>query len=400
FASVQRANAEMERRCQEVIDRCWQKGEDNPIITIHDIGAGGYCVALSEFVHDSNLGGKFELRDIPNADMSMSPMEIWCNEAQERYVLGIDESNLAELEAMCERERCPFAVVGEAIAEPQLIVTDRLLKETPIDIPMSTLFGKPPKMTREVATVNPAFPALELENITIAEAARRVLQLPAVASKKFLITIGDRNVGGLITRDQMVGPWQVPVSDVAVAASSFKNNFGEAMAMGERAPVASINSPASARIAIGETITNLLAADIEKLSDIKLSANWMAASGDPLENQRLFETVKAVGEEFCPALNLTIPVGKDSLSMSTSWKENGKSKTITSPLSLISTGFAPVKDVRKTLTPELQLNGKPTSLILIDLGKGKNRLGGSALAQTYGQLGNESPDIDPETLGT
>lgn len=399
FASVQRANAEIERRCQEVIDRCWQKGSDNPLVTIHDIGAGGYSVALSEFVHDSDLGGKFELRDIPNADMSMSPMEIWCNEAQERYVLGIDEKDLPEFAKMCERERCPFAVVGEAIAEPQLIVTDNLLKDAPIDIPMSTLFGKPPKMTRTVSSVHPSLPDLDTSSIEIQEATKRVLQLPAVGSKKFLITIGDRNVGGLTTRDQMVGPWQVPVSDVAVSASSFKNNFGEAMAMGERTPLASIDAGAAARITIGETITNLLAADIEKLSNIKLSANWQAASSNKLENQRLYEAVKAVGEEFCPALNLTIPVGKDSLSMSTSWKQDDEQKTVTSPLSLVTTGFSPVADVRRTLTPELVLD-EASSLILVDLGNGKNRLGGSALAQTYSQLGNDAPDIDPETLQT
>lgn len=397
FASVQRANGEMERRCQEVIDACWAMGDDNPIITIHDIGAGGYSNALTEFVHDSDLGGRFELRDIPNADKGMSPMEIWCNEAQERYVIGLTEENLALFTEICERERCLFAVVGEATEEQQLVVHDSLFGNNPIDIPMSTLFGKPPKMTRHVTRQTKAMDELDVYGANLDDAIERVLHLPAVGSKKFLITIGDRTVGGMTARDQMVGPWQVPVADVAVTAAAFDSEFGEAMAMGERTPLALIDAPASARIAIGETITNMLASDIEKLSDVKLSANWMAAASDEYENQRLFDTVKAVGEEFCPELDLTIPVGKDSLSMRTTWEEAGERKSVQSPLSLIMTGFSPVIDVNRTLTPQLTLT-EETSLILIDLGKGANRLGGSALAQVYSQAGAETPDIAAKDL--
>lgn len=397
FASVQRANGEMERRCQEVIDACWAMGDDNPIITVHDIGAGGYSNALTEFVHDSDLGGRFELRDIPNADMGMSPMEIWCNEAQERYVIGLTDENLALFTELCERERCPFAVVGEATEEPQLVVHDSLFDNNPIDIPMSTLFGKPPKMTRELARQRIENTELDLSEVTLDEAVERVLHLPAVGSKKFLITIGDRTVGGMAARDQMVGPWQVPVADVAVTAAAFDSEFGEAMAMGERTPLAVIDAPASARIAIGEAITNMAAGDIEKLSDIKLSANWMAAASDTVENERLFDTVKAVGEGFCPELNLTIPVGKDSLSMRTVWDEQGEEKSVKSPVSLIVTGFSPVTNAGRTLTPQLQVN-EDTALVLIDLGKGANRLGGSALAQVYDQMGDQSPDVEAGDL--
>jgi len=343
------------------------------------------------------MGGIFELRDIPNADMGMTPLEIWCNEAQERYVIGLTDESLVLFTEICERERCPFAVVGIATEDKQLIVHDELFDNNPIDMPMEALFGKPPKMTREVA--RKAFPktALKVINIDIAEAVKRVLHLPAVGSKKFLITIGDRNVGGLTVRDQMVGPWQVPVADVAVSAAAFDSKFGEAMAMGERTPLALINSPASARIAIGETITNMLASDIEKLSDIKLSANWMAAASDADENQNLYDTVKVVGEEFCPELGLTIPVGKDSLSMRTVWEDEGEQKSVMSPLSLIITGFSPVIDVRRTLTPQLNTT-ENTSLILVDLGGGANRLGGSALAQVFNQVGDTTPDIDPAVL--
>lgn len=397
FASVQRANGEMERRCQEVIDACWAMGDDNPIITVHDIGAGGYSNALTEFVHDSDLGGRFELRDIPNADMGMSPMEIWCNEAQERYVIGLTDENLALFTELCERERCPFAVVGQATEEPQLVVHDSLFDNNPIDIPMSTLFGKPPKMTRELARQRIENTELDLSEVALDEAVERVLHLPAVGSKKFLITIGDRTVGGMAARDQMVGPWQVPVADVAVTAAAFDSEFGEAMAMGERTPLAVIDAPASARIAIGEAITNMAAGDIEKLSDIKLSANWMAAASDTVENERLFDTVKAVGEDFCPELNLTIPVGKDSLSMRTVWDEQGEEKSVKSPVSLIVTGFSPVTNAGRTLTPQLQVN-EDTALVLIDLGKGANRLGGSALAQVYDQMGDQSPDVEAGDL--
>ncbi len=396
FASVQRANAEIERRAQEVIDRCWALGRDNPIITIHDVGAGGLSNALPELVHDSDLGAEFELRDIPSAETSLSPLEIWCNEAQERYVLGISKESLGLFTEICERERCPFAVVGVTTKNKQLIVKDRLSGNNPIDLPMTTLFGKPPKMTRQVQQNSIKLKPLKLDGVQVDETIRRVLNLPAVGSKKFLITIGDRSVGGLVVRDQMIGPWQVPVSDVAVTASAFDSDGGEAMAMGERAPLAVINAPASARMAIGEAITNVLAADIEDLSDIKLSANWMAAAGFKNEDEKLFKTVQAVGEDFCPKLGLTIPVGKDSLSMRTVWQENGE-KSVTAPLSLIVSAFSPVINTLKTLTPQLDTSFE-TTIILIDLGQGKNRLGGSALAQVYNQLGDESPDADPVLL--
>lgn len=393
FASVQRANAEIEHRVQEVIDHCWSRGEDNPIISIHDVGAGGLSNALPELVHDSGVGAHFELRDIPSAEPELSPMEIWCNEAQERYVLGIAAKDLPAFEALCRRERCPYAVVGETTREERLLVSDALLTATPVDLPLPVLFGKPPKMTRNVTRQSHQLPALITKDITIPEAVERVLQLPAVGSKKFLITIGDRSVGGLVARDQMIGPWQVPVADVAVTASGFTSTHGEAMAMGERTPLAIIDAPASARIAIGEAITNMAAARIAKLSDIKLSANWMAAAGHATEDEKLYDTVRAVGEDFCPALGLTIPVGKDSLSMRTVWDD----RSVTSPLSLIMSAFSPVSDVRQTLTPELQPD-MTSRLILIDLGQGQNRLGGSALAQVYGQLGNETPDVEPDSL--
>lgn len=397
FASVQRGNGEMERRVQEVINACTALGPKNPILTIHDVGAGGWSNALPELVHDSGRGARIELRDLPNADPGMSPMQIWCNESQERYVLGIDAKDLSLFKKICERERCPFAVAGETTKEEHLIVTDRLLKNKPVDLPMSVLFGKPPKMTRRVTRRQPAVKGLNLKSVKIDEAVKRVLHIPAVASKKFLITIGDRSIGGLTVRDQMVGPWQVPVSDVAVTASGFGAKTGEAMAMGERAPLAVIDAPASGRMAIGEAITNIAAAPIGKISDVKLSANWMAAVGIEQEDQRLYDTVRAVGEEFCPALGVTIPVGKDSLSMRTVWKEEGKDKSVVGPLSLIITGFAPVTDISRVLTPQLKID-VPSELIFVDLGKGKNRLGGSALAQAYNQTGDEVPDADPKLL--
>ena len=393
FASVQRANAEMEHRVQEVIDQCWALGAKNPIISIHDVGAGGLSNALPEIVHDSGLGAHFELRSIPNAEPGLSPMEIWCSEAQERYVLGIATKDLPAFEALCKRERCIYAIVGETTKEERLLLTDSLLGKAPVDLPMSVLFGKPPKMSRTFEHAEATLPAFNTSSIDLGEAVERVLQLPAVASKKFLITIGDRSVGGLVRRDQMVGKWQVPVADVAVTASGFESKCGEAMAMGERTPLALIDAPASARIAIGETITNMAAALIAKLSDIKLSANWMAAVGYGQEDAKLYDTVRAVGEDFCPELGLTIPVGKDSLSMRTVWDD----KSVTSPLSLIISGFSPVTDTSKTLKPELQ--AVPDShLVLVDLGQGKNRLGGSALAQVYNQLGNETPDITADKL--
>lgn len=397
FASVQRGNGEIERRAQEVIDRCWAAGENNPILSIHDVGAGGLSNALPELVHDSGRGAVFELRDIPSAEPGLSPLEIWCNEAQERYVLGIAPEDLERFEALCERERCPFAVVGTLTDEEQLILHDELFDNQPVNLPMDVLFGKPPKMTRKAATPKTRAATLDLKAVTLEAAVERVLQLPAVGSKKFLITIGDRTVGGLVTRDQMVGRWQVPVSDVAVTAAAFDTNAGESMAMGERTPLAVINAPAAARMAVGEAVTNLAAADIADLTDIKLSANWMAAGGTGNEDYKLFESVKTVGEDFCPALGLTIPVGKDSLSMRTTWQDGGAQKSVTAPVSLIITGFAPVQNVERTLTPELNLTDEST-LILVDLSGGQARLGGSALAQVYNQTGNETPDAEPSRL--
>jgi phosphoribosylformylglycinamidine synthase len=397
FASVQRGSAEMQRRGQEVINHLVNLGEKNPILMIHDVGAGGWSNALPELVHDSGKGAVFELRNLPNADPGISPMEIWSNESQERYVLGIRAEDLPLFEEVCERERCPFAVVGETTDEDRLVVTDRHFSNKVVDLPMSVLFGKPPKMTRTVTRAKTAHDALTLESIDLDEAVERVLHLPAVGSKKFLITIGDRTVGGLTVRDQMIGPWQVPVSDVAVTSSGFGAKTGEAMAMGERPPIAIIDSPASARMAVGEAITNSAAALINTLSDIKLSANWMAAVGFQQEDEKLFDAVTAVGEEFCPALGIAIPVGKDSLSMRTVWQQDGKDKSVVGPLSLIITAFAPVADVTRTLTPQLNL-AEDSELLLIDLGAGKNRLGGSALAQVYNQTGNETPDADAETL--
>lgn len=397
FASVQRGNGEIERRVQEVIDRAWAMGNKNPIITIHDVGAGGVSNALPEIVHDSGVGARFELRNIPSADPGLSPMEIWCNEAQERYVLGVANKDLAAFEKLCQRERCPYAVVGETTAEEQLVVTDSLLGGAPVDLPMSVLFGKPPKMSREITRKKVTLPAFDHTSISLDDAIKRVLHVPAVGSKKFLITIGDRTIGGQVVRDQMIGRWQVPVSDVAVTSSSFTGLTGEAMTIGERPPLALIDAAASARIAVGEAITNIAAASIDKLSDIKLSANWMAAAGYEAEDEKLYDAVKALGEEFCPPIGLTIPVGKDSLSMRTVWKDNDTAKSVTSPLSVIITAFSPVKNIKKTLTPELQ-NGDNTVLVLIDLGLGKNRLGGSALAQSYNQLGDNTPDIAPDLL--
>jgi phosphoribosylformylglycinamidine synthase len=397
FASVQRGNGEIERRAQEVIDSCWTQGDKNPIITIHDVGAGGLSNALPELVHDSGRGAIFELRDVPSAEPGLSPLEIWCNEAQERYVLGIASDDLEGFKAICERERCPFAVVGEITADEQLVLQDKLFKNKPVDLPMDVLFGKPPKMTRSVYRKVYERRTFHVSEITdLEDAVERVLKLPAVGSKKFLITIGDRTVGGLSVRDQMVGPWQVPVADAAVTAAAFDSNYGEAMAMGERTPLATINAPAAARMAIGEAITNLASTDIEKLSDIKLSANWMAAAGNNEEDLNLYESVKAVGEEFAPALDLTIPVGKDSLSMRTDWHE-GQDKSVCSPVSLIITGFAPVKDVTRTLTPQLKID-TDTSLILINLGHEEPAMAVSALAQVYNNRGNQTPDADPQTL--
>lgn len=394
FASVQRDNPEMERRCQEVIDRCWQLGEHNPIKFIHDVGAGGLSNAFPELVNDGGRGGRFELRNIPNDEPGMAPHEIWCNESQERYVLSVDAVDLERFAAICERERCPFAVVGEATEEAHLTVADSHFGNKPVDMPLNVLLGKAPRMHRSAQREAGQGDDFNAASVYLDEAVGRVLRHPTVASKSFLITIGDRSITGLVARDQMVGPWQVPVADCAVTAASYDVYTGEAMAMGERTPLALLDAPASGRMAIGETLTNLAAARIEKLSDIKLSANWMAAAGHPGEDARLYDTVRAVGMELCPQLGLTIPVGKDSMSMKTRWSDEGAEKSVTSPLSLIVSGFAPVVDVRQTLTPQLRLDKGATDLILIDLGRGQNRLGGSILAQVYGKLGREVPDVD------
>ncbi len=393
FASVQRANPEIQRRCQEVIDRCWALGADNPILSIHDVGAGGLSNAIPEIVHADGKGGRLDLRRIPSADPGLSPMEIWCNEAQERYVLAVDPARLGVFEQLCARERCPFAVVGHATTAPQLSIADGA-NPKPVDMPMPVLLGKTPRMQREAGHVHSRGQVFDPAGIHIAAAIENVLRLPSVAAKNFLITIGDRTVGGLTCRDQMVGPWQVPVADVAVTASGYTAFTGEAMAMGERTPLALLDAPASGRMAVGEAITNIAAARIAKLSDVRLSANWMAAAGHPGEDARLFDTVRAVGAELCPALGIAIPVGKDSLSMKTLWQQGSEVRQITAPLSLIVSAFAPVTDVRGTLTPQLRLDAGETDLVLVDLGNGRNRLGGSALAQVCGSIGDIAPDLD------
>ncbi len=394
FASVQRGNPEMERRCQEVIDACWSQNEANPILSIHDVGAGGLSNALPELVHDGGCGAEFELREVHIDEPGMTPMQIWCNESQERYVLAIDPARLDNFRTLCERERCPYAVLGETTKQQTLKLHDRHFGNYPVDMPLDVLLGKPPKMTRDVAHAVIAQKPFDTAAVDIQQAAFDVLRLPSVADKTFLITIGDRTVTGMVARDQMVGPWQVPVADVAVTTASLQGYAGEAMAMGERTPLALLDAPASGRMAIAEAITNIMAASIGKLSDIKLSANWMAPAGHPGEDARLFDTVKTVGMEVCPQLGLTIPVGKDSMSMKTVWRQDGEDRSVTAPLSLIISAFSPVTDVRQTLTPQLQTDAGDTRLLLIDLGAGKNRLGGSALAQTRKQIGDAPPDLD------
>jgi len=404
FASVQRENPEMERRCQEVIDKCWQLGEQNPIAFIHDVGAGGLSNAFPELVSDGGRGGVFELRNVPNDERSMAPHEIWCNESQERYVIAVSDENLETFKKICARERAPFSVVGRATEEEHLTVTDSHFEgnaklDTPIDLPLDVLLGKTPKIFKDVKTEIAEGDEFSLADITLADAAQRILSLPTVAEKTFLITIGDRSVTGMVNRDQMVGPWQVPVADCGVTASSLDSYHGEAMSLGERTPVALLNFGASARLAVAESLTNIAGSDIGDLNRIKLSANWMSPAGHPGEDAGLYEAVKAIGEELCPALGLTIPVGKDSMSMKTKWDENGEQKSVTSPMSLIITAFGVVEDIRKTVTPELRIDRGDTRIVAIDLSKGKNRLGGSCLAQVYKQLGNETPDVDcPETL--
>ena len=402
FDSVQRGNPEIERRAQEVINHCWAQGSNNPILAIHDVGAGGLSNAFPELTNDAGRGARFDLRAVQLEESGMSPKEIWSNESQERYVLAIAPESLEQFKAFCERERCPFAVIGTATEERQLVLHDPAAtaddQKLPVDMPMNVLLGKPPKMHRDVKTVVREFAPMDLTGVPLQKAVIDVLAHPTVASKRFLITIGDRTVGGLSHRDQMVGPWQVPVADCAVTLADYKGFAGEAMSMGERTPLAAINAPASGRMAVAEAITNLLAAPIE-LPRVKLSANWMAACGEPGEDAALYETVKAVGMELCPALGVSIPVGKDSLSMRTQWSEGSDKKKVTSPVSLIVSAFASLSDVRGTLTPQLNATEADTTLVLIDLGKGQNRMGGSILGQTLDQSGDVVPDVDdPQDL--
>jgi phosphoribosylformylglycinamidine synthase len=399
FASVQRGNAEIERRAQEVIDRCWALGADNPIELIHDVGAGGLSNAVPEAVAHSKRGARIELRDVPSADSGMSPMEIWCNEAQERYVLALRPGSVAQFEQIAQRERCPFAVIGTLTDDGVLIVHDRNFHNDPVQMPLEALLGKLPRMRRDVRRLPAVAPARDCEQLQAREALYRVLRLPAVADKTFLITIGDRTVGGLISRDQLVGPWQVPVADVAVTLADYHHHAGEAMAIGERTPVALLDAPASARLAVTEAVTNLLAADVGSLRDVRLSANWMAACGEEGEDAALYAAVRAIGMEFCPALGIAIPVGKDSLSMKTVWQDQGIKRVVLAPVSLIICAFAPVRDVRRTLTPVLQTDRGPSALLLVDLSRGRNRLGASALAQVYNAVGGPAPDMEqPATL--
>ena len=388
FASVQRDNAEMQRRCQEVIDRCCALGADNPIRLVHDVGAGGLSNALPELVNDAGVGGRFDIRAVPSADPGMSPMEIWCNEAQERYVLAVGADDMAVFEAICARERCPYAVVGRATAQPRLLVSDSGGKEAPVDMPLSTLFGKPPRMHRDFSPAERLASPFDHGGLDLAEAINRVLRLPAVASKKFLVTIGDRSITGLVARDQMVGPYQVPVADVAVTLADYDGYAGEAMAMGERPPVAVANPAAAARLAVAEALTNLAAAPVVSLARTVLSANWMAAAGHPGEDQALYEAVRAVGEELCPALGIAIPVGKDSLSMRTGWDGN----TVVSPVTLNVSAFAPVVDARRTL--DAFMGPGTEGLYLAEPAFARDRLGASALDQCFGALGDVPPDVD------
>ncbi|MFW1664071.1 phosphoribosylformylglycinamidine synthase [Acinetobacter ursingii] len=393
FASVQRENPEMERRCQEVIDTCWRMEDFNPVVSIHDVGAGGLSNAMPELVNDHELGAILNLRKIPSLERGMSPMEIWSNEAQERYVLAIRPESLELFEEICARERCPFAVLGEATEARHLTVEDPLFHDNAVDIPMQVMLGGTPRMQRSYETVERTGNEFDTSKIDLKDAIFRVLKNPTVASKSFLITIGDRSITGMVARDQMVGPWQVPVADAAVTTTSLQGYTGEAMAMGERPPVALLNPAASARLAVAEAITNIASANIEQLGDIKLSANWMAAAGQKGEDQALFDGVKAIGMEMCPALGIAIPVGKDSLSMRTTWNDDGIEKAVTSPMSGVITAFAPVSDVRKTLTPELKhIDG--SVLVRIDLSKGQFRIGASILTQVYKAIGTVTPDVD------
>ncbi|MDG1462395.1 MAG: phosphoribosylformylglycinamidine synthase, partial [Gammaproteobacteria bacterium] len=407
YASVQRGNPEMERRAQQVIDACWSRqlvGEENPIVIIHDVGAGGLSNAIPEVVDHSQRGAVINLRDIQTAEAGLSPLEIWCNESQERYVLAVMPEHLDYIDEVCRRERCPYSVVGEIDDSSQLKVYDELNDNHPVNMPMDTLLGKPPKTTMTVSFSERVIPELDLVGIELDEACRRVLRFPTVADKSFLIHIGDRTVGGLVSRDQLVGPWQIPVSDVAVTARSFDTEAGEAMSMGERSPVALLSPAASGRLAVGEAITNIAAAPISKITDIRLSANWMAACGIDSENQALFDTVTAIADGFCQELGLAIPVGKDSLSMRTSWDEAGEKRTVYSPLSLIISAFAPAEDIRHTLTPQLRslhredAPSPASSVYLLDLGLGQDRLGGSVLSQVFNIPGGVPADVDDASL--
>jgi phosphoribosylformylglycinamidine synthase len=407
FDSVQRGNPEIERRAQEVINHCWVMGEANPILAIHDVGAGGLSNAFPELVNDAGRGARFDLSSIPLEESGLAPKEIWCNESQERYVMAIAPASLPTFQALCERERCPFAVVGVATEARDLVLTPQDLNDPavptataqsphPVDMPLEVLLGKPPRMHRDVQRVVFDSPAADWSGVRLQDAVIQVLSHPTVASKRFLVTIGDRTVGGLTHRDQMVGPWQVPVADCAVTLADFRGHAGEAMAMGERTPLAALNPAASGRMAVAESITNLLAAPIE-LRRVKLSANWMAACGEPGEDAALYDTVRAVGLELCPALDISIPVGKDSLSMRTQWQDQGQTHKVVSPVSLIITAFASLDDVRGTLTPQLQAQDE-SALILIDLGQGRMRMGGSVLGQILDQPGREVPDLDDPQL--
>lgn len=393
FASVQRDNPEMERRCQEVINSCWQLGESNPILFIHDVGAGGLANAMPELINDAGLGGRFQLRSIPNDELGMSPLALWCNESQERYVLAVKKTDMPQFEQICQRERAPFAVIGETVAEPHLVVQDSHFENNPINIPLEVLLGEKPPITRHAKTQKARGDALSYQQISLADAVKRVLHLPCVAEKTFLITIGDRSVGGMVARDQMVGPWQIPVADCAVTCAGLASYAGEAMSIGERTPVALLDFAAAARLAVGEALTNIAGTLIGELPRVKLSANWMAAAGHPGEDAGLYQAVRAIGEELCPALGLTIPVGKDSMSMQTRWRQDEEMREMTAPLSLIITAFARVEDVRCTLTPQLQVDQEDTVLLLIDLGAGHCALGATALAQVYGQLGDVTADV-------
>jgi phosphoribosylformylglycinamidine synthase len=398
FDSVQRGNAEMQRRAQEVIDRCWQLGSDNPILSIHDVGAGGLSNALPELAHGAGRGARIDLRAAPSEDSGMSPREIWCNEAQERYVLAIAPGALARFRALCERERCPFAVLGAAAADGRLVVEDPRLGQRPVDVELEVILGRPPRMLRDVRRLARKAEPFALDDIDLRDAVLRVLRHPTVAAKTFLIAIGDRTVGGLCARDPFVGPWQVPVADCAVTLRDFEGVAGEAFALGERAPLASVNAPASARMAVGEALTNLAAARIGPLARVKLSANWMAAAGYPGEDAALYDAVRTVALELCPALGVSIPVGKDSLSMRTAWENDGQAKEVVAPVSLVVTAFAPVEDARATLTPRLRTDCGESELVLVDLGGGRNRLGGSILAQCFERFGEEVPDVEDPAL--